>query len=177
VEYPCYISSDDPLAGFVTVTPGRMSGTLEDPDPVPIDIPLERKYAVRATRARLHQGRFRALVLQAYRDRCTICNLRELRLLDAAHIIRDADPKGLAEVPNGLSLCSIHHRAYDQDLVGVSPDYEVHLAPRLLVDKDGPMLDVLRESNGKTIELPTKRAWHPNRDRLAARFEHFVAAS
>lgn len=104
-EYPCYITDDDADVRQVTVTPGRMAGTLEEPQPVPIAISIERKYAVRETRVRLHQGRFRALVLQAYRDRCTICRLRELRLLDAAHIVQDIDPKGVAEIPNGLSLC------------------------------------------------------------------------
>jgi putative restriction endonuclease len=153
-----------------------MTGTLEDPEPAPIEIAVERKYAVRETRVRLHQGRFRALVLQAYRDRCTICRLRELRLLDAAHIVQDVDPKGLAEIPNGLSLCSIHHRAYDQDLVGVSPDYEVHLAPRLIDEQDGPMLEVLKEAEGRTIDLPSKQAWHPDPERLAVRFDRFAAA-
>ena len=177
VEYPCFIAADDPSARRVLVTPGRMTGTLEDPEPAPIQIAVERKYAVRETRVRLHQGRFRALVLQAYRDRCTICRLRELRLLDAAHIVQDVDPAGFAEIPNGLSLCSIHHRAYDQDLVGVSPDYEVHLAPRLLEEHDGPMLDVLREADGRAIELPKKSEWRPDRERLAVRFDRFTAAA
>jgi putative restriction endonuclease len=176
VEYPCFITDDDPGARHVLVTPGRMTGTLEAPEPTPIEISVERKYAVRETRVRLHQGRFRALVLQAYRDRCTICRLRELRLLDAAHIVQDIDPKGFAEIPNGLSLCSIHHRAYDQDLVGVSPDYQVHLAPRLLDEQDGPMLDVLKEAKGRTIDLPKKQAWHPDPERLAVRFDRFAAA-
>ena len=34
-----------------------------------------------------------------------------------------------------LSLCSIPHRAYDQDLVGISPGYDVHVAARLLDDR------------------------------------------
>ena len=176
VEYPCYITDDDPVARHVLVTPGRMAGTLEDPEPVPIVTGVERNYAVREMRVRQHQGRFRALVMQAYRDRCTICRLRELRLLDAAHIVRDIDPKGFAEIPNGLSLCGIHHRAYDQDLVGVSPDYQVHLAPRLLDEMDGPMLDVLKDAEGRMIELPRRKAWHPDRERLATRFEQFSAA-
>jgi len=177
VEYPCYITHDDPSARHVIVTPGRMAGTLEDPEPVPIEASVERKYAVREARVRLHQGRFRALVLQAYRDRCTICQLRELRLLEAAHIVQDVEPSGLAEIPNGLGLCSIHHRAYDQDLVGISPDYKVHLARRLLGDEDGPMLDVLKDAQGRTIELPSRKVWYPDRERLDQRFEQFRTAA
>jgi putative restriction endonuclease len=177
VEYPCFVGADDPAARRVLVTPGRMTGTLEDPEPAPIAIGVERRYAVREMRVRQHQGRFRALVLQAYRDRCTICRLRELRLLDAAHIVQDLDPSGLAEIPNGLSLCSIHHRAYDQDLVGIAPDYGVHLAPRLVGEEDGPMLDVLKAAEGRTIELPKRKAWYPDQERLASRFERFTSAA
>ena len=175
-EYPVYVQADNPAARHVVLAPGRIVGPVEEPEVVPIQNGVERAYAVRETRVRLHQGRFRAIVLQAYRDRCTICRLRELRLLDAAHIVQDVDPKGLAEIPNGLSLCSIHHRAYDQDLVGVSPDYEVHVASRLVDEEDGPMLGVLKDAHGRSIELPTKRTWHPDRTRLAERFERFLTA-
>jgi putative restriction endonuclease len=177
VEYPCYVGVDDPMMRRVLITPGRMTGTFEDPEPAPIAIGTERSYAVREMRVRQHQGRFRALVLQAYRDRCAICRLRELRLLDAAHIVQDVDPGGLAEVPNGLSLCSIHHRAYDQDLVGVSPNYEVHVAQRLIDEDDGPMLEVLKNGVGRQIALPRRAALHPDRDRLAIRFERFTAVA
>jgi putative restriction endonuclease len=175
-EYPMFVQADDRAQRHVVVAPGRMIGPIEEPEIVSIQSSVERAYAVREVRTRLHQGRFRALVMQAYSDRCTICQLRELRLLDAAHIVQDVDPTGLAEIPNGLSLCSIHHRAYDQDLVGVSPDYGIHLSKRLLEDDDGPMLDVLKDAEGRAIELPRKTAWHPDRERLAMRFERFAAA-
>lgn len=175
--YPVFVEHDDRLAREVFVAPGRMAGTLEDPSAVPIQSDVERRYAVRETLVRLHQGDFRAMVLQAYRDPCTICRLREIRLLDAAHIVRDVDPTGLAEIPNGLSLCSIHHRAYDRDLVGISADYEVHLSRRLLDEEDGPMLDVLKDASGRTIELPKRKVWHPDRERLASRFDRFIAAA
>jgi hypothetical protein len=79
-------------------------------------------------------------------------------------------------VREGLSLCTIHHRSFDQDLVGVSPDYTVHVARRLLDDEDGPMLDLLNRFHGSPLELPSRRAQQPNRDLLALRFERFAAA-
>jgi predicted restriction endonuclease len=125
----------------------------------------------------LHQARFRGRVLLAYSSRCTICRLKEARLLDAAHIAGDLETRGEPVVSNGLSLCSIHHRAFDQDLVGVSPEYEVHVSRRLLEDEDGPMLDLLKAFHARPIELPARRAWRPDRERLAERFERFRAAS
>jgi putative restriction endonuclease len=111
--------------------------------------------------------------LVAYRDQCTICRLKEVRLLDAAHIDADISPTGMPVVTNGLSLCSIHHRAFDQRLVAVSPDYEVRVSTRLLDDEDGPMLEVLKGFHGHRIHLPARRANYPDQERLAARFERF----
>lgn len=175
--YPVYIIADDPVERRVLVSPGRMVGPVDERDPVPIEAPLEREYAVREARVRLHQARFRGRVLEAYASQCTICRLREGRLLDAAHILGDLEKKGEPVVSNGLSLCSIHHRAFDQHLVGISPDYTVHVSKRLLEDDDGPMLDLLKTFHDGAIQLPSRRSWRPDRDRLAERFERFVACA
>jgi putative restriction endonuclease len=173
--YPCFIEEDDPIEQFVIVSPGRMVGPLDEREPVVFDDPIERRYAVRETRARLHQARFRGRVIVAYRSHCAICRLKELRLLDAAHIVGDTQPTGEPLVSNGLSLCSIHHRAFDQDLVGISPDYEVRVSPRLLDDEDGPMLDLLKTFHGEAIVIPQRQASRPDREQLAVRFDRFAS--
>jgi putative restriction endonuclease len=173
--FPCFVRADDPVARRVTVAPGALRGPIDEPEPVAIDDPIERRYAVRETRVRLHQARFRARVVPAYDSRCAICSLRELRLLDAAHIVGDIELGGEATVRNGLSLCTIHHRAFDQNLVGVSPDYVVHVSGRLLEDDDGPMLDVLKGFHHALLNLPRRRVDMPDHDRLDARFERFLA--
>jgi putative restriction endonuclease len=152
-----------------------MAGPYDEREPLLPADPLERAYAVRETRVRLHQTRFRGRVLPAYANQCAICRLKEKRLLDAAHIIGDSLPKGLPAVSNGLSLCTIHHRAFDEDLVGISPDYQVRIAPRLLDDEDGPMLEVLKRAHGSAIHVPKRTAMQPDRELLALRFEQFSA--
>jgi putative restriction endonuclease len=173
--YPCYVVENDPLARNVVVSPGRMVGPLDEREPFAIENPIERKYVVREAKARVHQRRFRSRVLTAYRDSCAICRLKESRLLDAAHIVDDAQPLGEPVVSNGLSLCSIHHRAFDKDLVGISPDYDVHVSRRLLEDDDGPMLELLKTFHGQAIVLPSRPGWQPDREQLAQRFERFAA--
>lgn len=174
--YPVYVVADDLAVGHVLVSPGRMVGALDEREPALSDDPIERRYAVRETRVRLHQARFRGRVLLAYANTCTICRLKEGRLLDAAHIAGDLEVHGEPVVPNGLSLCSIHHRAYDQNLVGVAPDYRVHVSRRLLEEEDGPMLELLKQFHEEPIVVPSRAAWRPDRDRLAERFDRFVAA-
>jgi putative restriction endonuclease len=174
---PAYVTHDDPSSRRVLVDPGRFVGPADEPAPVPIGDEVERKYAVRAAKVRLHQGRFRGLVLPAYRDRCAICRLKEIRLLDAAHITADSETAGAAAIQNGLSLCTIHHRAFDQQLVGVTPDYVVRVSPRLLDEQDGPMLDLLKQFHGESLTLPVRSVHRPAKDRLAERYAAFVAAS
>jgi putative restriction endonuclease len=148
---------------------------MDEPEPVPLEDPIERRYAVRETRVRLHQARFRGRVVPAYDSRCAICSLRELRLLDAAHIVADIEFGGAATIRNGLSLCAIHHRAFDQDLVGISPDYVVHVSGRLLDDDDGPMLDLLKGFHRQPLHLPVRKIDLPDQERLDARFDRFLA--
>lgn len=176
-EYPCYVEDDDPVAKRVLIRPGRIVRGLDEPQTWPIEDLIERRYAVRETRVRLHQAGFRGRVLPAYRHQCAVCRLKETRLLDAAHILGDPDPGGVASVSNGLSLCTIHHRAFDQDLVGVSPDYKVHVARRLLDDDDGPMLDLLKGAEGTAIVVPRQMRSRPDQELLAARFGRFRSAA
>jgi putative restriction endonuclease len=152
-----------------------MIGPLDEQEPIAVESPIEREYLVRETRVRVHQARFRGRVIPAYAGRCAICRLRETRLLDAAHIVGDLEPDGEPLISNGLSLCSIHHRAFDQDLVAVSPDYQVRVSRRLLDEQDGPMLDVLKTFHLQPIVLPKRRSWQPDKRRLARRFERFAA--
>jgi putative restriction endonuclease len=175
--YPCYAVEDDPVEGRVLVSPGKMVGPVDEREPVVIDDPIEREYVFRETRVRVHQSRFRARVVPAYGERCAICRLKESSLLDAAHIVSDLEDHGEPEVSNGLSLCSIHHRAFDHDLVSITPDYEVRVAARLLEEEDGPMLELLKGFHCQPIVVPQRATWRPDKHRLEMRYARFISAS
>ena len=137
----------------------------------------QREYARRLAKQRLHQPVFRTRVLLAYETRCAICELRHGALLDAAHIVPDSEPLGLPTTSNGLALCKIHHAAYDQNMLGVSPDYRVAINHAVLEEIDGPMLKHgLQEMHGRTIVVPTRAKDRPDRDGLAWRWERFTRA-
>lgn len=176
-NFPFYVVEDAPAEGRVLVAPGTMVGAPDEPEPILADDPIARRYAVREVRVRIHQARFRGRVVPAYRDQCAICRLKEIRLLDAAHIVADVEEHGEPTVSNGLALCSIHHRTFDHDLVGISPDHRVHVSARLLEEDDGPMLDVLKGFHNQAIQVPRRKEWKPDPDRLAVRFERFLDRS
>ena len=143
-----------------------------------IESPLDvRRYVTVETRRRLHQNAFRELVIHAYEEHCAICNLHHPGLLDAAHIIGDTAEEGIPIISNGLSLCKIHHAAYDQNFIGIDQDYHVHVRSDILEERDGPMLKHgLQELEGWNIRTPHRYRDKPDPDRLALRFREFLSA-
>lgn len=137
----------------------------------------QRRYVDRLTRLRLHQPIFRARVLRAYEEQCAMCRLRHADLLDAAHILPDTHPHGQPVVPNGLSLCKIHHAAYDRNILGIRPDLVVDVQPKILAEIDGPMLrHGLQEMAGVSLLVPRAHDAQPDKTRLEERYEQFRAA-
>lgn len=173
---PVFVAENDPSERAVLLQVGIPLVDVQPGGPVsPLDA---RAYALRTVRARLHQQRFRHVVLRAYQHRCTICALRERELVQAAHIVADPSPEGIASVVNGLALCAIHHLAYDRNLLGIDSRGGVHIARRLREEHDGPMLrEGLQGFHGAAIRKPRLAADHPDPERLAARFAIFQAAA
>lgn len=178
---PVYIVGDDPTrlcfdvavddAGQIRA-PGRGSGAGED------RTAIRREYVTASFRRRLHQQAFREQVLDAYREQCSLCRLRHRELLDAAHIVGDAEDEGDPVVSNGLALCKLHHAAFDSFFLTVRPDYIVEVRRSILEESDGPMLQVgLKQMHGQPIQLPRATSDRPDPGRLEQRYERFLRAS
>lgn len=173
--YPVWVIADSPERLEFTLAVDEAQRFLE-PDS---EDPDRRRYALRLTKQRLHQRVFRTQVLFAYQGRCCICRIRHDDLLDAAHIIEDGKPLGQAVTPNGLSLCKIHHAAFDAKLLGIRPDLTLHVRSDVLDEVDGWMLKGgIQEVHNRSLEvLPTLRRDHPDIVRLDERYSEFLTAS
>src|SRR5688572_9334958 len=135
---------------------------------------VERRYALRQVKQRLHQASFREVVIAAYRGRCALSGLRETVLLDAAHIIEDKHEQlGQPVVQNGIPLAKTHHAAFDAHLIGIDPDFRIHISRRILQQKDGPTLEALKRLHSSQIYLPSRGKDRPDQDRLAERYRVF----
>lgn len=166
---PVYLVADNPHERYVEIAVDESLRFIAQQQPTADS----RAYAERLTRMRLHQPVFRAQVLRAYESACTICRLKHVDLLDAAHILSDAEG-GQPVVSNGLAMCKIHHAAYDRGIIGIRPDYVVEVREDVLLEVDGPMLKHgIQEINGWRLELPQRRADNPDREALAARYAAF----
>lgn len=171
--FPVYVVDDDKARREFVLSLDESVRFLANPAREP-----QRSYAEQVVRRRLHQAEFRGRVIQPYATQCAICNLRLGRLLEAAHIIGDAEVQGDPVVSKGLSLGKIHHAAYDADLVGTTPGYVVEINHDLLCETDGPMLQYgLQAMHGRALTLPVRHVDRPDRVRLAVRHQRFRNAS
>ncbi|MGH7151676.1 MAG: HNH endonuclease [Planctomycetota bacterium] len=176
-EWPVYVVGDDPdhLEFRVQIDQrdvlGSAGGVAES------GAEARRAYITAAVQKRVHQRVFSDRVVRAYRRRCAICRLGHKELLDAAHILPDTHPKGEPVVPNGLCLCKLHHGAFDASLLGIRPDLVVEVRADVLREEDGPVLvHGLQKAHGERILVPREPPLHPDRDRLAERYEGFKKA-
>lgn len=175
--WPIYIVGDDPstLTFLVRADEERSIQWL----PAGADRVAEarREYVTVEVQRRLHQQGFRMRVLRAYTNRCTVCRLKRVELLDAAHILEDKHPLGLPAISNGLALCKLHHAAFDRCIIGIRPNYRIEVRLDILEEEDGPMLvHGIQEFQGQVITIPRRSVDQPNVEYLEERYARFCAA-
>jgi putative restriction endonuclease len=175
-EWPVYIVGDDRdrLTFTVSVDDRRFASLGSVDLPASDETEIRRRYATRLFQQRLHQREFRERVVRAYQHHCAVCRLRRDELLEAAHIVPDADPLGVPSLPNGVALCTLHHAAFDSHLIGITPDYQVEVRRDVLEEKDGPMLiHGLQGFHGARLLVPRSSISQPDRRLLEERFARF----
>ena len=80
-------------------------------------------------------------------------------------------------INNGISLCKIHHAAFDSNILGINPDFIIKVRDDILSEIDGPMLKYgLQSMENNKILLPKKSSEWPDQERLEIRFQQFMAA-
>jgi putative restriction endonuclease len=137
-----------------------------------------RAYITATTKVRMHQKSFRERVLDAYQSQCSLCRIKHRELLDAAHIIPDEHPEGEPRITNGIALCKLHHAAFDNMFIGLSPSYTIKVRSDILGEDDGPMLiHGLKELHNKAILLPSREIYWPDRGCLEWRYKRFLEVS
>jgi putative restriction endonuclease len=182
--WPVFIVGDDPAAltfrvavddAELALSLARRTGAVDEI--AEYDADSRRRYVTGLVRRRLHQRTFRERVLRAYHEQCALCRLRHGELLDAAHIVPDSEELGEPHVPNGISLCKLHHAAFDAFFLAVRPDYRIEIPGWILDEDDGPMLvHGLQKLHRQRIALPRNARLKPDPELLASRYERFLSS-
>ena len=106
---------------------------------------------------------FRKAIMRLYKYTCAVCQLCIITTdgesaTDAAHII----PFHISQsndVRNGISLCKLHHWAFDIGLISLNTAYRV-VVSQFIVEQ-GPMEWRLTKLRGKSILLPEHDQLYP----------------
>ena len=118
------------------------------------------------TKVRVNQHFFRSLILASYRAACAVCELPFRPLLIASHIVPWSRDRSLRMNPhNGICLCVLHDRAYDNGLLRIAPDYTITIAPEIHSHSSLPAVaaNFIRFSD-HPLHLPDR--WLPDRELL-----------
>jgi putative restriction endonuclease len=104
-----------------------LKNVTENPDEVNdiaiSEITTDRQTTVISVKKKIRDNSFKSRVLTSYANRCAFCGV-QLKLIDAAHIV-PVQHNGTDETCNGISLCALHHRAFDRNLITVNQDYQI----------------------------------------------------
>ena len=173
--FPVWVEEFNLEAGHVLLATTDINDShLSSVAAVRNDLPLsvEFSWSLQTVRARNHQAWFSTRTKAAYRWRCAFSGLPIRELLVGAHIIPDAE-EGPASVRNGICMSTLHHTAFDSNLIGVDQDFHIHVSPLLRDQNDGVLLANLKNLEGQRIHLPDNPMDQPDLAFLEKRFNEF----
>lgn len=119
----------------------------------------KRKSVTRTLIKKVRDSTFQRRVLNAYGSKCAFCNV-QLKLIDAAHIL-PVDVEGSTDyTSNGIALCALHHRAYDNSFVTFNEKYETLISEYKVkhlrnIGHDGGMTQFLANLRPMIVLPPT----------------------
>jgi putative restriction endonuclease len=109
--------------------------------------------------------RFKSIVYDAYNNKCAMCSIG-LELIEAAHIVPHSHEKGTDEIGNGISLCALHHTAYDRSLIYFDTEFNILINTTKMEYLEKVGLDSgFRKFQALAfdkIQLPTNHTLRPN---------------
>lgn len=116
----------------------------------------------------IRSAAFRREIMRMYNYTCAICQLRILTaggesVTEAAHIIPFSVSQN-DDVRNGISLCKLHHWAFDKGLISVSENYRVMIAR--LLESEGPVESMLSTFRNSAVLLPEHDQLYPSQHAL-----------
>ena len=130
----------------------ELNGLNED------ELPKEGLERERLVKVRVNQKFFRSTVLTSYESRCCITGLAIPTLLAASHIAPWAkNPNNRMNPRNGLCLNLLHHKAFDDGLITITPEFRVRVSASVATSSTDDVNNSLFERyNNQMVRLPQR---------------------
>lgn len=150
--------------------------TAEDFTDEAIDVALRANRLVLGTvetgedvvqaRRRRGQDRVRVLTRASYGDMCAVCDVADIAMLIASHIVTWAEaPEHRGDLSNVICLCRIHDALFERGYWSLGDDLTVLKRRRTPSAFIGQVLDLITEFRPPVDHRPTERFLQVHRDR------------
>lgn len=123
---------------------------------------------------RVHQRFFREIIMSTYNCKCCISGIQNKELLEACHILSWCeDLTNRCNPENGLCMNVLFHKAYDQYLIGITPDYDIVISDEMFEKAtEENFRNYLKCVNGQKIITPKRFA--PNKSFLDFHYQKYL---
>lgn len=113
---------------------------------------------------------FRKKVYESYNNKCAMCGI-QLELIEAAHIVPHSHETGTDDISNGISLCSLHHTAYDNSLIYFDDKFSIKINKNKMKYLEKMGLDggfrKFEELSFDKLQLPQNHILKPNIENIS----------
>jgi putative restriction endonuclease len=111
---------------------------------------------------------FKERINEVYGGRCAICGI-QLELVEAAHIIPHSHEKGTDDIKNGICLCALHHKAFDNGLIYIVQNYTIKINNEKVeylekIHRDGGITKFKALQLEEKIKLPSSYIYNPSKE-------------
>ena len=121
-------------------------------------VPVQGKEAERLIKVRINQSIFRKVVLSNFNSKCCITGIGIPELLVASHILPWSQDKiNQLNPKNGLSLNTLHDKAFDKYLITITEELKIKISSKLYKHQGIPSIQQnFIDFDGKHILMPKK---------------------
>jgi putative restriction endonuclease len=122
----------------------------------------ERKTKQTYTKIKIRSTAFKTEVKKVYEDTCVVCGKRRYTKakfpeVQAAHIF-PVEKEGSDDLRNGISLCRLHHWAFDGGLFVITDNFKIKVREEIKNDSN---YEEIYSFENKTIKLPQNPKLYP----------------
>lgn len=122
----------------------------------------ERKTKQTINRIKIRSAAFKTEIKRVYEDTCVVCRKRRYTKakfpeVQAAHIY-PVEREGSDDLRNGISLCRLHHWAFDGGLFVITDNFKIKVRDEIKNDSN---YEEIYSFNNKTIKLPNNPKLFP----------------
>ena len=109
---------------------GNIENTIRSLDKQSVPLYADVKAGSGIVTIRSGQEKFRQGVLTNFYNKCALCGISDIDLLEAAHILPFKENQHIKKISNGICLCVMHHTMFDKKYFAINGKYQIFITEK-----------------------------------------------